>query len=82
MQKSELPVNFYDLLRSHLDDDDEFFHITCHINQTLRARIARGEFVDLDQLVPKDNKGGMMSYSKEENKIEIVSSGVILSSGQ
>ena len=37
----------------YLEDDDEFFHLTCHIDTTLKKRIAGGEFVDLDRLLPK-----------------------------
>ena len=33
--------------------DDEFFHITCHINPALKGKIERGEYVDLDKLLPK-----------------------------
>ena len=34
--------------------DDDFFHLTCHIDENLRGKIAKGEFVDLDRLLPKD----------------------------
>ena len=55
-----------------VDDDDEFFHVTCHINPTLRAKISKGEFVDLEQLLPKD-KGGVFATSGGEDKVELVS---------
>ena len=32
---------------SNLDDDDEFFHVTCHIDQSLKTKIERGEYIDL-----------------------------------
>ena len=35
------------------DNDDDFMHVTCHIDQALREKIGRGEFVDLDRLLPK-----------------------------
>ena len=35
-------------------DDDEFFHITCHVDHNLTAKIERGEFVDPDKLLIKD----------------------------
>ena len=34
--------------------DDEFFHITCHVAPVLKGRIKRGEYVDLDKLLPKN----------------------------
>ena len=34
--------------------DDDFFHLTCHIDTSLHTKIEKGEFVDLDRLIPKD----------------------------
>ena len=34
--------------------DDEFFHITFHVDQSLKAKIEWGEYVDLEKLLPKD----------------------------
>ena len=34
--------------------DDDFFHLTCHIDPNLREKIEKGEFVDLEKLLPKD----------------------------
>ena len=42
-----------ELLRK-LDDDDDFFHVSCHIDENLRAKIAKGDFVELDRLLPKE----------------------------
>ena len=66
--------NFEHFLHN-IDDDDEFFHITCHINPTLRNKIAQGEFIDLEQLLPKDKSLNGMSVQQEEHKVELVSSG-------
>ena len=41
-----------DLLQSKADD--EFFHITCHIDQNLRDKIQRGDYVDLEKLLVKN----------------------------
>ena len=35
-------------------EDDKFFHITCHVDPTLKQKIERGEYVDLERLLPKD----------------------------
>lgn len=36
------------------DSDDEFFHSTAHVDQTLIEKIERGNFVDLAKLLPKE----------------------------
>ena len=43
------------ILKSKCDDDgdDEFFHITCHLDLNTRQKIGRGEFVDLEKLLPR-----------------------------
>ena len=48
--------------------DDDFFHLTCHIEPGLIHKIEKGEFVELEKLVPKDKhvKGG------EDNRLEWV----------
>ena len=48
--------------------DDQFFHITCHIEESLRARIQRGQYMDLEKLLPKSRKGKVFN----ENKMEFV----------
>ena len=34
--------------------DDDFFHLTCHIEPNLIHKIEKGEFVKLEKLLPKD----------------------------
>ena len=34
--------------------DDDFFHLTCHIEPGLIHKIEKGEFVELEKLLPKD----------------------------
>ena len=55
--------------------DDDFFHITCHIDDNLKRKIENGEFVDLDKLLPKDNGTlhGRINMSSE-TKLEWVQS--------
>ena len=36
------------------ENDDEFFHLTCHVEPSLRQKIERGEYVDLEKLLPWD----------------------------
>ena len=37
-----------------LDTDDEFFHVSCHIDEQVKSKIARGDYIELDRLLPKD----------------------------
>ena len=47
---------------------DDFFHLTCHIDTTLKTKIEKGQFVDLDKLLPKDiwSEGGHSNGTKLE----------------
>ena len=48
-------------------DDDDFFHITCHIDPQLKTKIEQGQYVELAKLL---HKHGM--NDKEEGKMNIV----------
>ena len=47
--------------------DDDFFHLTCHIEPSLIHKIEKGEFIELEKLLPKEkfNRG-------EENRLKWV----------
>ena len=47
--------------------DDDFFHLTCHIDPNLFHKIEKGEFVELEKLLPKDKLGG-----RDDNRLEWV----------
>ena len=49
--------NIIQLARQDGISDDEFFHLTCHIDKQLSNKIERGEFVDLEKLLPKERGG-------------------------
>ena len=49
--------------------DDDFFHLTCHIEPSLIHKIEKGEFVELEKLLPKGKLG-----KNEENRLEWVQS--------
>ena len=34
--------------------DDEFFHLTCHIDSSLMEKIKKGQFIELERLLPSD----------------------------
>ena len=46
--------------------DDDFFHLTCHIELSLIHKIEKGEFVELEKLLPKDK------FNKSEDRLEWV----------
>ena len=50
------------------DDDDEFFHISCHVEQNMKVKIERGEFIELEKLLPK-NRSQLMN---EEKRLQII----------
>ena len=54
--------------------DDDFFHQTCHIDSNLRSKISKGEFVDLDKLLPKDRLFDSSNQYTNETKLEWVQS--------
>ena len=45
---------------------DDFFHLTCHIDPTLIHKIEKGEFVELEKLLPKDRLGGKNDEGRME----------------
>ena len=52
------------------DNDDDFFHVSCHIDDALKEKIERGEFVDLEHLLPKERANYRLG---EERCLELVS---------
>ena len=50
------------------NEDDQFFHLTCHIDSATRERIKRGEFIDLERLLPKTRN----QMVNEEQKMQFV----------
>ena len=52
--------------------DDEFFHLTCHVDPNLKQKIERGEFVDLEKLLVRNQfKNG----NAQGQRMELVSRG-------
>ena len=48
--------------------DEEFLHLTCHVDVNLIGKIEKGEFVDLEKLLPKDPTQRLTN----ENRMELV----------
>ena len=55
--------------RQDTGDDDDFFHLTCHVDGNLKSKIERGEYVELDKLLPKNRNG----KGGDEGRLEWVS---------
>ena len=51
-------------------EDDEFFHLTCHVEPNLRQKIEQGGFVDLEKLLPKGRS--ISQRFTEDNKMQLV----------
>ena len=64
---SNVDVEF---IKALVDNDDEFFHVTCHVEPSLRQKIEKGEFVDLEKLLPRERFPHKMS---DDRRMEMVS---------
>ena len=52
--KGMLNPSYFDVVKKTDDmDDDQFFHLACHVDSSLKAKIERGEYVELEKLLPK-----------------------------
>ena len=85
--KGELDQNMGEFMRYIADnDDDSFFHLTCHVDPGLKTKIENGEFIDLDKLQPRTrtqimgtdqslqqyvNKNGTMYWAPPERESRI-----------
>ena len=58
------------LLEDKLGDnglsDDDFFHVTCHVDEGLMSKIENGEFIELEKLLPK------LRSKQLEGKMELI----------
>ena len=61
----------FDQLINYIKDNnnDEFFHATCHIDMNLRKKIKRGEYIELERLLPRDRQQAMT----EDKRLELIS---------
>ena len=52
--------------------EDESFHLTCHVHPNMRAKIQRGEFIELEKLLTRDK---FRNSSSAGQRMELVSKG-------
>ena len=48
-------------------EDDEFFHTTCHIDEAIKEKIRKGQFVELEKLLLKK-----LQVNTQENRMQLV----------
>ena len=53
-------------LKRLLDNDDDFFHVTCHIDSAIKENIRNGEFVELEKLLPRERGSVALNASGED----------------
>ena len=64
-------INYVKRLKYDDNEDDDFFHTTCHIDSALKEKIMRGEFVELSKLIQKKQ----MLENNDEKRMQLVSKG-------
>ena len=52
---------------AHWLSDDDFFHLICHIDQNLKEKIERGDYVDLDKLLIHDRNSRTYAYGNNDS---------------
>ena len=63
------------LFLCNFDQDDEFFHITSQIDPGLRLKIERGEFIELERLLPRDRSGRNSSDDLNRQLFQLITQG-------
>ena len=53
-------------------EDDQFFHLMCHVDESLRDKISQGGFVDLQRLLPCTR----FQSASEEQKMQFVNKNI------
>ena len=74
-QNNVSTINFEELIQSVMEnDDDQFFHLTCHVDGVLQEKIENGEFVDLEKLIPK-TRNQVLGVGNDEQHMQLVTKG-------
>ena len=68
--KGMLPIKIDSNIRMlrNLDNDDDFFHASCHVAQALRSKIESGEYIELDKLLPREKAIG--TFTIEDDRVQ------------
>ena len=60
-----------EIMRKLSDEDDEFLHITCHVDQAIIDKVENKQFVNLDPFLPKIDAHNY----QDEQKLDMVNRG-------
>ena len=52
-------------LKRLFDTDDDFFHVTSHIDQALKSKIVKGEYIELEKLLPRNDSNRLGRLTNE-----------------
>ena len=63
------------LFLRNFDQDDEFFHVTSQIDPNLRTKIEKGEFIELERLLPRDRFSKGASDDLNKQLFQLISQG-------
>ena len=69
------PIDSEILFLRNFDQDDEFFHVSSQIEPSLRIKIERGEFVELERLLPKDRVSGGKADDLNKQLFQLITQG-------
>ena len=70
------PIDSEIMFLRNFDQDDEFFHVTSQIEPALCTKIERGEFIELERLLPKDRSGGRFAHEELNKQLfQLISQG-------
>ena len=69
------PIDREIMFLRNFDQDDEFFHVTSQIEPSLRVKIERGEFVELERLLPKDRALGGRNEDLNKQLYQLITQG-------
>ena len=70
-----VPIDKNVRLYRQFDQDDDFFHVSCHIDDSLKLKIQNGDFVELDRLLPHERSFGNPDSLGGDEVMELISRG-------
>ena len=69
------PIDREIMFLRNFDQDNEFFHVTSQIEPSLRSKIEKGEFVELERLLPKDRTFGTKHDDLNRQLCQLITQG-------
>ena len=69
------PIDNEILFLRNFDQDDEFFHVTSQIEPGLRIKIERGEYIELERLLPRERTGSKPGDDLNRQLFQLITQG-------